>query len=48
MFAWWGHVVYRFRWVDHVRLSPDGERVAYQVGWADAEARENRGTVVVQ
>jgi dipeptidyl aminopeptidase/acylaminoacyl peptidase len=40
--------LYRFRWLDHVRLSPDGERVAYQVGWADAEARENRGAVVVQ
>jgi dipeptidyl aminopeptidase/acylaminoacyl peptidase len=40
--------LYRFRWVDHVRLSPDGERVAYQMGWADAEARENRGAVVVQ
>ena len=36
-----------FRWVDHVRLSPSGDRVAYQVGWADAEARENRGRVVV-
>src|SRR5207244_7537787 len=40
--------LYRFRWLDHVRLSPDGERVAYQVGWADAEARDNRGVVVVQ
>ena len=40
--------LYLFRWLDHVRLGPDGERVAYQVGWADAEARENRGVVVVQ
>jgi len=37
----------RFRWVDHVRLSPGGDRVAYQVGWADVEARRNRGRVVV-
>jgi dipeptidyl aminopeptidase/acylaminoacyl peptidase len=37
----------RFRWVDHVRLSPSGDRVAYQVSWADAEARENRGQVLV-
>jgi dipeptidyl aminopeptidase/acylaminoacyl peptidase len=36
-----------FRWVDHVRLSPSGDRVAYEVTWADAEARENRGRVVV-
>ena len=40
--------LYRFRWLDHVRLSPTGDRVAYQVGWADTEARENRGAVVVQ
>src|SRR5215472_1162407 len=37
----------RFRWIDHVRLSPSGDRVAYEVSWADAEARENRGRVVV-
>ncbi len=37
----------RFRWVDHVRLGPGGDRVAYQVGWADLEARRNRGRVVV-
>ena len=37
-----------FRWVDHVRLSPDGERVAYQLGWADAESRSNRSRVVVR
>jgi dipeptidyl aminopeptidase/acylaminoacyl peptidase len=37
----------RFRWVDHVRLSPTGDRVAYEVSWADMEARQNRGRVVV-
>jgi dipeptidyl aminopeptidase/acylaminoacyl peptidase len=40
--------IYRFRWIDHVRLSPDGERVAYQLGWADAEARQNRSRIVVR
>src|SRR5438874_3341519 len=39
--------LYRFRWIDHARLSPDGERVAYQVGWADANARQNRSRIVV-
>jgi len=34
--------------VDHVRLSRDGERVAYQIGWADAESRSNRSRVVVR
>lgn len=36
-----------FRWVDHVRLSPSGEYLAYQVTWADVDARENRGRVIV-
>ena len=40
--------LYRFRWIDHVRLSPDGERVAYQVGWADATSRQNRTRIVVR
>ncbi len=40
--------LYRFRWIDHVRLSPDGERVAYQLSWADAEARQNRSRIVVR
>ena len=40
--------LFNFRWVDHVRLSRDGERVAYQVGWADGEARQNRSRVVVR
>jgi Tol biopolymer transport system component len=38
--------LYRFRWIDHVRLSRDGERVAYQLSWADADARQNRSRVV--
>src|SRR5258707_5665400 len=40
--------LYRFRWIDHVRLSPDGERVACQLGWADAESRQNRSRIVVR
>ena len=40
--------LYRFRWIDHVRLSRDGERVAYQIGWADAASRQNRSRVVVR
>ncbi|MGA8922013.1 MAG: prolyl oligopeptidase family serine peptidase, partial [Candidatus Dormiibacterota bacterium] len=40
--------LYRFRWIDHVRLSRDGERVAYQVGWADAASRQNRSRIVVR
>jgi dipeptidyl aminopeptidase/acylaminoacyl peptidase len=40
--------LYRFRWIDHVRLSPDGERVAYQVSWADGSARQNRSRIVVR
>jgi len=40
--------IYHFRWVDHVRLSPDGESVAYQVGWADRESRSNRSRIVVR
>jgi acylaminoacyl-peptidase len=37
----------RFRWVDHVRLSPSGDRIAFEMSWADAEARQNRGRVMV-
>ncbi|MBJ7600697.1 S9 family peptidase [Candidatus Nephthysia bennettiae] len=37
-----------FRWVDHVRLSPAGDQVAYQVSWADVDARQNRSRLVVQ
>ncbi len=40
--------IYHFRWIDHVRLSRDGERVAYQLVWADAESRTNRSRVVVR
>lgn len=40
--------IYRFRWIDHVRLTRDGERVAYQVAWADANARQGRSRVVVR
>ncbi len=40
--------LYRFRWIDHVRLSRDGERVAYQLSWADAESRQNRSRIVVR
>ena len=40
--------LYLFRWADHVRISPDGTRVAYTLAWADAEARDNRSRVAVQ
>jgi len=40
--------LFRFRWIDHVRLSPDGERAAYQVAWADGSARQNRSRIVVR
>src|SRR5258708_6142804 len=40
--------LYRFRWIDHVRLSTAGGRVADQRGWADAESRQNRSRVVVR
>jgi dipeptidyl aminopeptidase/acylaminoacyl peptidase len=40
--------LYRFHWIDHVRLSPDGERVAYQLSWADAESRQTRSRIVVR
>src|SRR2546428_11751563 len=40
--------LYRFRWIDHVRLSPDGERVAYQLSWADEESGQNRSRIVIR
>jgi dipeptidyl aminopeptidase/acylaminoacyl peptidase len=40
--------LYRFRWIDHARLTPDGERVAYQVSWADANGRQTRSRIVVR
>jgi dipeptidyl aminopeptidase/acylaminoacyl peptidase len=47
-----GHIgaedLYRFRWIDHIRLSRDGQRVAYQLGWADFDSRQNRSRVVVR
>ncbi len=40
--------LYRFRWIDHVRLTPDGERVAYQVSWPDPTSRQNQSRIVVR
>ncbi|MDQ6771787.1 MAG: S9 family peptidase [Candidatus Dormibacteraeota bacterium] len=40
--------LYRFRWIDHPRVAPAGDVVAYSLSWADAEAVENRGSVLVQ
>src|SRR5215472_707470 len=40
--------LYRFRWIDHVRLTRDGERVAYRIAWADANGRQNRSRIVVR
>lgn len=40
--------IYRFRWLDHVRLSPSGEYVAYELRWADEESRSNQSRVVVR
>jgi dipeptidyl aminopeptidase/acylaminoacyl peptidase len=40
--------LYRFRWIDHVRLSRDGERIAYQLSSADAESRQARSRIVVR
>ena len=40
--------LYRFRWIDHVRLSRDGERIAYQLSWADAESRQTRSRIVIR
>jgi dipeptidyl aminopeptidase/acylaminoacyl peptidase len=39
--------LYRFRWIDHVRFDPAGDRVAYQLSWADGEQRRNRSRVYV-
>ncbi len=39
--------LYRFRWLDHVRLDPTGRRVAWDVHRGDAEARENRAQIWV-
>jgi dipeptidyl aminopeptidase/acylaminoacyl peptidase len=40
--------LYRFRWLDHIRLTRDGERVAYQIGWADPTSRQNQSRIVVR
>jgi dipeptidyl aminopeptidase/acylaminoacyl peptidase len=40
--------LYRFRWIDHARLTRDGERIAYQVSWADADGRQTRSRIVVR
>ena len=40
--------LYRFRWIDHVRLSPDGERIAYQLSSADAESRQTMSRIVIR
>ena len=40
--------LYRFRWIDHVRLSPDGERIAYQLSAPDAESRQTRSRIVIR
>ena len=40
--------LYLFRWVDHVRLSPDGSRLAYSLSWADRDARERLSRVNVR
>jgi dipeptidyl aminopeptidase/acylaminoacyl peptidase len=39
--------LYRFRWIDHIRFNPAGDRVAYQLSWADGEERRNRSLVYV-
>lgn len=40
--------IYLFRWPDHVRFSPAGDRIAYQVSWGDAETRQNKGHVYLR
>ncbi len=40
--------LYLFRWIDHVRLHPSGDRVAYQISWADRDNRENRSQIFVR
>ena len=40
--------IYNFRWIDHARLSPGADRVAYVVYRADRETRENTSRVVVR
>jgi dipeptidyl aminopeptidase/acylaminoacyl peptidase len=40
--------IYNFRWIDHVRLSPAGDRVAYVVRRADRDAVDYRSQVFVR
>ena len=40
--------IYNFRWIDHVRLSPAGDRVAYVVRRADREAVDYRSHIYVR
>ena len=40
--------IYRFRWIDHARLNPSGDRVAYVVRRADREAVDYRSHVYIR
>ena len=40
--------IYNFRWIDHVRLNPAADRVAYVVFRANRESRENTSRIVVR
>jgi dipeptidyl aminopeptidase/acylaminoacyl peptidase len=40
--------IYRFRWIDHVRLTPGGDRIAYVVRRADRDAVDYRSQVFVR
>jgi dipeptidyl aminopeptidase/acylaminoacyl peptidase len=40
--------IYSFRWIDHARLSPAGDRVAYLVRRADREAVDYRSQVFIR
>ena len=40
--------LYLFRWIDHIRISSAGDRVAYQLSWADRDTVENRSRIYVQ
>ena len=40
--------IYNFRWIDHVRLTASGDRVAYMVRHADREAVDYRSQVYIR
>jgi len=40
--------LYNFRWIDHVRLNPGGDRVAYVVRGADRDAVDYRSQIFVR